>query len=173
MQSLRNIFFILSLLVFMSCEDAKEYPWNDAWNEPEPDIEVPEQPQDTIPSVEPSDPYPPVEYEGKARLVWIDAAANFNDYANNKEKIVTDIKKIKETGFTGVIVDVRPTNSGVLFTSSIEDPLTRVDAWVNGYRWLQRTETFDYLHAFIDAGRKEGLEVYASINTMVVSTRVL
>ena len=167
MKSLRNIFFILSLLVFMSCDDAKEYPWNDAWNEPEPDIEVPEQPQDTIPSVEPSDPYLPVEYEGKARLVWIDAAANFNDYANNKEKIVTDIKKIKETGFTGVIVDVRPTNSGVLFTSSIEDPLTRVDAWVNGYRWLQRTETFDYLHAFIDAGRKEGLEVYASINTMV------
>jgi hypothetical protein len=56
----------------------------------------------------------------------------------------------------------------VLFKSSTESALTKVDAWVNGkYVWVQRTATFDYLQAFIDAGKAEGLEVYASINTMV------
>ena len=104
---------------------------------------------------------------GKARLVWIDAAANFNDYANDQARIAEDMARIKETGFTGVIVDVRPTNTGLLFNSSVEPALTRVDAWVNGYRWLERTENFDYLQAFIDAGKKEGLDVYASMNTMV------
>ena len=32
---------------------------------------------------------------------------------------------------------------------------------------MNRTEDFDYLQAFVDAGREYGLEVYASINTMV------
>ena len=80
----------------------------------------------------------------EARAVWIDAAANFKDYANDQAKIASDMKRIKETGFTSVVVDVRPTNSGVLFKSSTEAALTKVDAWVTGgYKWLQRTEKYD------------------------------
>ena len=35
------------------------------------------------------------------------------------------------------------------------------------YVWLQRKQSFDYLQAFIDAGKQVGLDVYAAINTMV------
>ena len=159
MRKIFNVLTILTLVAFVSCEKAKEYPWNDAWDKYQHEVTVPEEPD------EPSGPVAPAE--GKERLVWIDAAANFKDYANSQENINKDMAKIKETGFTGVIVDVRPTNTGLLFKSDLEAPLTKVDAWVNGYNWVERTATFDYLQAFIDAGKKEGLAVYAAINTMV------
>ena len=194
MKILRNILFILSLTLFICCEDVKEYPWNDAWNESEQtepekpedsestddkeetedpgnsdDPENPENPDDPENPGDAEDPQdPPVEKNAKARMVWIDAAANFKDYANSQAQIDSDMQRLKETGFTGVVVDVRPTNTGVLFKSSVESALTRVDAWVTGgYKWVNRTESFDYLQAFIDAGKKHGLDVYASINTMV------
>ena len=174
MKILKYIFLITALMVAVSCDEVKEYPWNPEWDkyQPEQEPQDPEDPENQEPSdtpEEPEDPQEPEEPEkvGKARLVWIDAAANFKDYANDKEQIASDMKKIKDTGFTGVIVDVRPTNSGLLFKSSVEPALTRVDAWSNGYRWLERTEDFDYLQAFIDAGKENGLDVYASMNTMV------
>lgn len=65
-------------------------------------------------------------------------------------------------------MDVRPTNGTVLFSSHRGEPLKRIDAWVNGqYKWLSRTANFDYLQAFIDAARDNGLRINASINTMV------
>ena len=175
MKILCKIFLIIALLGMVSCEKERTYLWNSEWDkydnpeekpdtpaEPE-DPETPDQPQNPE---EPSDPKDPAG--AKARLVWIDAAANFNDYANDRGKIATDMAKIKDTGFSGVVVDVRPTNSGVLFNSSVEAPLKRVDAWLKkGYAWVKRTEDFDYLQAFIDEGKKVGLDVYASINTMV------
>ena len=217
MTLLRTIIIALSFLFFTSCEEVKEYPWNDAWNDTEQtdqekpedsensenpedsgdqenpgDAEDPENPGDAEDSENPEDPEnpgddpeipgedpenpgdaedpqdPPVQNNAKARLVWIDAAANFKDYANSESKIDSDMQRLKETGFTGVIVDVRPTNTGVLFNSSVEAALTRVDAWLtSGYQWVNRTASFDYLQAFIDAGKKHGLDVYASINTMV------
>ena len=64
-------------------------------------------------------------------------------------------------------MDVRPSTTGVLFKSSVEYPMERVDAWTSkGYVWLYRTADFDYLQAFIDEGHKLGLRVNASINTM-------
>ena len=175
MRTIKFLSLIFTLFCLVACDDIKEYPWNPDWDKypltPEmPNDTIPEQPKDTIPET-PKDTIPETPAEsrvGKARMVWIDAAANFEDYANNSAKIATDMAKIKATGFTGVIVDVRPTNSGVLFKSSTEGALDRVDAWVTGgYKWLKRTASFDYLQAFIDAGKKEGLDVYASINTMV------
>jgi hypothetical protein len=35
---LRNILFALSLLFMISCEDVKEYPWNDGWNQTEQEL---------------------------------------------------------------------------------------------------------------------------------------
>lgn len=184
----------------ISCEDVKEYPWNDAWNQTEQespedsgneddpenpenptDPENPENPADPENPDDPTDPenpenpvdpenpeVDPVVTGAKARMVWIDAAANFRYYANDQEQIKSDMQRLKDIGFTGVVVDVRPTNTGVLFASSKEPALTKVDAWVGGsYVWVERTESFDYLQAFIDAGKEAGLDVYASINTMV------
>ncbi len=113
-------------------------------------------------------PEPTPGQKGKSRYIWIDAGGNFKDYANNSAKIASDVKRIKETGFTDLVVDVRPTNGTVLFASRQGEPLQKIDAWVNGsYVWLKRTANFDYLQAFIDAARENGLRVNASINTMV------
>ena len=158
MRKIYNVLAVLAVILLVSCEKERNYPWNDAWDKYQHGEVAPETPDE---------PAAPVLPDGKERLVWIDAAANFKDYANSQENINKDMAKIKETGFTGVIVDVRPTNTGLLFKSDLEAPLTKVDAWVNGYNWVQRTATFDYLQAFIDAGKKEGLAVYAAINTMV------
>lgn len=163
MNIMRKLLLLLSVVAFMACEKPDDgYIWNDNWNEEEnqnPDEEDKDPDKD--------EPKPEVK-EGKARLVWIDAAANFKDYANSEKNIAADMKRLKETGFTGVIVEVRPTTAGLLFKSDVEGPLTQVDAWVTGaYKWLKRTADFDYLQAFIDAGKNEGLDVYAAINTMV------
>lgn len=168
MRILRNLLFVLSLICIISCDEVKEYPWNPEWDKYEPETpEEPEAPEEPETPEEPESPKPDMS-KAKARLVWVDAAANFNDYANSEAKIKADMQKIKETGFSGVIVDVRPTNTGVLFESSTEHALTKVDAWVgSSYKWLTRTSSFDYLQAFIDAGKELGLEVYASMNTMV------
>ena len=156
MKFLRNIFLAIALVGLVSCEEERVYPWNPEWDK---NVPVPEQPET---------PEQPEVKESKARLVWIDAAANFKDYANSQDKIAEDMARLKQTGFTGVIVEVRPTTAGVLFKSDVEGPVTQVDAWIPGaYVWLKRTESFDYLQAFVDAGKKEGLDVYAAINTMV------
>ena len=140
MRILRNLLFVLSLICIISCDEVKEYPWNPEWDKYEPETpEEPEAPEEPETPEEPESPEPDMS-KAKARLVWVDAAANFNDYANSEAKIKADMQKIKETGFSGVIVDVRPTNTGVLFESSTEHALTKVDAWVgSSYKWLTRT----------------------------------
>ena len=161
MNIMRKLLLLLSVVACVACEKPDDgYIWNDNWSEEE-NQKPEEDPQEP-------DKEEPETKEGKARLVWIDAAANFKDYANSEKNIAADMKRLKETGFTGVIVEVRPTTAGLLFKSDVEGPVTQVDAWVTGaYKWLKRTADFDYLQAFIDAGKKEGLDVYAAINTMV------
>ena len=150
---MKRLFYSLlvaSGLLMASCSEDKdmpEWPWT-------PD--------------EPEEPDTTVVVNAKPRYVWIDAAANFDDYANSRENIAADLARLKEAGFTDIIVDVRPSEGDVLFSSTVADPLTRIDAWIDGgYVWLERTATWDYLQAFIDEGHDLGLRVNASINTFV------
>lgn len=153
---MKNIFRILILVfcgitAFTSCKDDSgsipEWPWNDN------STEKPEEPDVTT---------------VKPRYVWIDAAANFPDYANSKENISKDMAKIKTAGFTDIIVDVRPTTGDVLFNTDVVDQVKRMDVWgKSGYAYYERTETWDYLQAFIDEAHTQGLKVHASINTFV------
>ncbi|MCK3685614.1 alpha amylase family protein [Maribellus sp. YY47] len=102
----------------------------------------------------------------KPRFIWIDAAANFPDFANSKENILRDLTLAKDAGFTGVVVDVRPTTGDVLFQTNVENQVSWLGAWLpGGYTKIERTVTWDYLQAFIDAGHSLGLEVYAGVNT--------
>lgn len=105
----------------------------------------------------------------KPRYLWIDAAANFSDFANNKETIVRDLILARDAGFTDIVVDVRPASGDILFTSYIAG-VRQVDwlpAWVNGtYSKVERTATWDYLQAFIEEGHKLDLRVHAGFNTM-------
>lgn len=108
------------------------------------------------------------ENADKPRILWIDAAANFPDFANNKENILRDLKMAKEAGFTGVVVDVRPTSGDVLFQTDIVDQVQWLGAWLpQGYTKIERTAAWDYLQAFIDAGNQLDLKVYAGVNTFV------
>lgn len=104
----------------------------------------------------------------KPRFLWIDAPANFPDFANSKENIARDLALAKEAGFTDVVVDVRPTTGDVLFRTDIVDQVQWLGAWLpEGYTKIERTATWDYLQAFIDAGHDLGLKVHASINTFI------
>ena len=105
----------------------------------------------------------------KARFVWIDAGGNFERFANSKENILADLKKVKDCGFTDIVVDVRPTTGDVLFdNTTTADRLEKLDVWTSaGYVWVERTASWDYLQTFIDYGHELGLNVHASINTFV------
>ena len=109
MKVLRNIVAILFLFscAFVSCDEVREYPWNPEWDKYVPDEEE-EEKNDTTETEKPDTnqteqpdttvvPPTPEPVVGKARMVWIDAAANFNDYANDKAKISKDMARIKET----------------------------------------------------------------------------
>lgn len=114
-------------------------------------------------------PEPPKNNSDKPRYIWIDAAANFNDFANSKEKISRDLVLAKDAGFTDIVVDIRPTNGDILFKSTVEgsQQVEWLSAWVNGvYQKVVRTEKFDYLQEFIKNGHELGLKVHAGFNTM-------
>ena len=75
-----------------------------------------------------SKPYTPPEWEweddkvsnsDKPKYIWVDAAANFPDFANNKENITRDLTIAKNAGFTHIVVDVRPTTGDVLFNTDV------------------------------------------------------
>ena len=105
---------------------------------------------------------------GKPRMVWIEVGANFNRYANDRENIFTDCRRLSEMGFTHVVVEVRPTNGNALFRSRVVPPLTEVALWKDGsLMYVPRTGDFDYLEAFIQAGHAAGLKVMAGVNMMV------
>ncbi len=110
----------------------------------------------------------PVKPADKPRYIWVDASANFPDFANSKENIARDIALAKDAGFTDLVVDVRPTTGDVLFKTSVVDQVKYQYAWQGGqYSRFDRTATWDYLQAFIDEARKQDIRIHAAINTFV------
>ena len=148
-------FAALALAVITACTPEDDaYKWREEWKE---QTETPDGSGSVLP-----------EIQGKPRYVWVDAAANFQYYANDAGYIAQDCERIAGMGFTDIILDVRPTSGDVLFSSGVAPACTRVAAWVNGkYRWVERTSSFDYLATFIAEGHRAGLRVNAAINTMV------
>ncbi len=110
----------------------------------------------------------------KPRYLWIDAAGNFTSYANSKENIAADLKLAYDAGFTDIVVDVRPAEGDVLFKTSAEQQVTKLDVWEgSSYHFYARTATWDYLQAFIDAGHALGLKVHAAINVFTGGCKYL
>lgn len=104
----------------------------------------------------------------KPRYIWIDAAANFPDFANSKENIERDLALAKDAGFTDIVVDVRPTTGDVLFKTDVVAQVEYLYAWIgSNYTKIDRTATWDYLQAFVDEARKQDLRIHAAINTFV------
>lgn len=93
------------------------------------------------------------------RLMWVDATANIQRF-NNKDTIDFYLTKLKELGFTDVVIDVRPISGHVLYDSNIAPKLKK-------WRGDTITYTFDYLGYYIEKGDKLGLKIQASLNTFV------
>ncbi len=153
MQKLKYCKLILGLLSVLSlnisCSKGSDVP--DEWW---PDPDKPSTPDVTVTE--------------KPRYIWIDAAANFPEFANSKENIRRDLTKAKDAGFTDIVVDVRPSEGDVLFNTTAVNQIKKLDYWSkSGYTFYERTETWDYLQAFIDIGHELGLKVNAAINTFV------
>lgn len=113
----------------------------------------------------PDEPDEPEIVEEKPRYIWVDASANFVEFANNKDNIARDLKKAADVGFTDVVVDVRNSMGDVLFNTDVVEQATKLPTWKGGYHYHERTETWDYLQAFIDAGHELGLRIHAAVNT--------
>ena len=75
---MKGRFFIAVLLLaaLAGCKPDNGYQWNDEWDTPDPAPVVPDPSDEGI--------------GGKPRYVWIDAAANFDDYGNSRENIRKD-----------------------------------------------------------------------------------
>lgn len=144
--SLLLFFFFFSLsAVTTSCggDDKKDNPWE--WDDDKDDDG---------------------DKTEKPRYVWVDAAANFPDFANSKDNIRRDLLLAKNAGFTHIVVDVRPTMGDVLFKTTKVNQVEWLGAWLSsGYSKVTRTATWDYLQAFIDIGHELDLKIYAAINT--------
>ncbi len=104
----------------------------------------------------------------KPRMVWIEVGANFDAYANHADSIAADCRRLALMGFTHIVVEVRPTSGDVLFKSRVAPELKATPRWSpDGYVLRERTASFDYLQAFVDAGHAAGLKVLAGVNMMV------
>ncbi|WP_215224668.1 alpha amylase family protein [Echinicola shivajiensis] len=147
--SITPLLFVLLLLVASGCGEGEENDYDWEWEEEKK-----------------------IKNQDKPRFIWIDAAANFPDFANSRENIARDLALAKEAGFTDIVVDVRPTSGDVLFETDVVDQVKWLGAWLSsGYSKIERTATWDYLQAFIDEGHALGLKVHAGINTFSGAVR--
>jgi uncharacterized lipoprotein YddW (UPF0748 family) len=93
------------------------------------------------------------------KLMWIDATANIERF-NNKDTIDYYLEKLKDLGFTDIVVDVRPISGHLLYQSEYAPLLTE-------WKGKEVQYTFDYLGYYIEKAHKLGLKVQASLNTFV------
>lgn len=159
------VFAVASVLAAVSCtpEAALDYTFPSSGKTDEPSEDSGEDS-----GKEDSGNDNPVMQNGKRCFIWIDAAANFPDFANDREMITRDLTKAAECGFTDIVVDVRPTTGDVLFKTEKCQQVEWLGAWLSsGYTKIYRDADWDYLQAFIEEGHKLGLRVYAGFNTMV------
>ena len=158
-----NICFALLTVAALCSACSEDEPDNNWWDEEE---------EKKDPTDNNEDQDEPEIVEVKPRYIWIDAAANFVEFANSKENIARDLKKAADAGFTDIVVDVRNSMGDVLFNTSVVDQATKLPTWKGGYHYHVRTETWDYLQAFIDAGHELGLKIHAAINTFTGEWKV-
>ena len=90
--------------------------------------------------------------------MWIDAHANFSRFAE-KESITSYLKKMKQTGFNEVYVDVKPGIGYALYDSDILPPLTKWDTETVTRDW-------DYLAYWIEEAEKQDIKVIASLSVL-------
>lgn len=94
--------------------------------------------------------------EVKPKYMWFDCQANYKRLSNS-DSIVFYLKKVKDIGFTDVVVDIKSIMGEVLYKSAYAP-------YMNEWQGVKRSEDYDMLGIFIKEGRKVGLKVHASMN---------
>lgn len=90
--------------------------------------------------------------------MWIDAHANFSRFAD-KSSITSYLKKMKQTGFNEVYVDVKPGIGYALYASDILPQLTKWGSETVSRDW-------DYLAYWIEEAEKLDIKVIASLSVL-------
>lgn len=92
----------------------------------------------------------------KPKYMWFDCEANF-ERLSYPDSITYYLQKVKDLGFTDVVVDAKSIMGEVLYKSKIAPYMGE---WEGAYR----SEDFDVMQQFIDKGHKLGLKVHGSLN---------
>lgn len=98
----------------------------------------------------------PIHVKDKPCYLWVDASANFERFSS-RDNIKSYVNKARETGFTHIVVDVRPVAGDVMYKSELVDELLN-------WKGVSRDPQQDYLQDFLDEGRSAGLKVFVSMN---------
>ncbi|MBL1148672.1 MAG: hypothetical protein D8M53_00485 [Armatimonadetes bacterium] len=92
----------------------------------------------------------------QARYLWIDATANVEKY-NSAEDVRSLVTTIKESGFNGVVFDVKPIVGFTVYPSAYAPRLTE-------WRGAQIPADFDPLDAMVKECRANGIRIFVSLN---------
>ncbi|MBP5488634.1 MAG: family 10 glycosylhydrolase [Bacteroidales bacterium] len=96
----------------------------------------------------------------KPLVMWIDASANFQRFAQKKD-IKAILKRARSYGFNGIVVGVKPGNGRALYESEFLQPCT-----VLGGAKVERD--YDYLEYILTTAKELGMRVEASASVMVM-----
>ncbi len=94
--------------------------------------------------------------ESKPKYMWIDCEANYQRMGS-VDSIRFYLNKIKEIGFTDVVMDVKSIMGEVLYKSKIAPFMGEWDG-------LYRDCDFDMMDVVLKEGKKLGLKIHASLN---------
>lgn len=108
----------------------------------------------------------PGSSDPKPVMLWVDASANFDKFVD-KNEVSKYLNKAKETGFTDIILDVRPTSGEVMYKGS--KYADEIVTW----KGVTRDNSWDYLAYFIEQCHALDLRIYAAMNTMTAGQNIM
>ncbi|MEV4883447.1 family 10 glycosylhydrolase [Chitinophaga ginsengisegetis] len=100
---------------------------------------------------------------GRNVIVWVDARSNvFGTYGrlNDTAQIKTVLDTLKQTGVTGLVIDVKGSTGYTMYPSAYAKQVTSMDG-------KSLPANVDYVGFMISEARKRSFKVYASIITFV------
>lgn len=100
----------------------------------------------------------------RRRILWIDAVANL-PRTDHRDGLAALLDRAVASGFTSVVVDVKPTSGEVLYMSRLAP---RLGQWEPGY---ELPSGYDLLATALAEAEPRGLEVFAGLNIFVEGYR--
>ncbi len=101
------------------------------------------------------------ESKSQEKIIWIDAGANLSKF-NTIEKVKQLVRKLKNIGFTTIVLEVKPIVGYTIYPSQYTDKLTE---WIPGNKSKQFLPlSFDPLEIFCKESKLQNMKLLASLN---------